>query len=413
MDANFLLAFPFFFLLIGLEWWISKKRKEEYYRFNDAITDLNIGVGNQVIGLFVKIIILGAYYYIYEHWALFQIKTSVWSWLGCLILFDFIFYWAHRWGHEVNIFWGAHVVHHSSEDFNLAVALRQPWFHNLIAFFLFLPIPILGFEPVVFLSAAAFHTLYQFWIHTKAIGKLWWPIEYLFNTPSHHRVHHAVDPKYIDKNHAGFLMIWDRMFGTFKEEEEEPTYGITTQLHSWNPVWANIHYYVEMIRKARQMTSWKDRIKLIFARPGWLPPELGGYQAPRKVDKSTYKKYDTRTTRWLNYYVLIQFMLIVAATSAFMYYFDTISWFYRVAFAVILVLSLMICGAIFENKRWVKYAEYLRLIVVIFTLNSFYYFWYIEWFFVMLTASLIGYVVFNMWFTLSLLYGNKKQPALV
>ncbi len=412
MDTSFLLVFPFFFLLIGIELWVARKRKQKYYRFNDAITDLNIGVGNQVVGLFVKVLVLGIYYFIYENWAFFHIKTSVWSWIGCLMLFDFIFYWAHRWGHEINFFWGAHVVHHQSEEYNLAVALRQPWFHNLIAFFLFLPIPVLGFEPVVFLSAAGFHTLYQFWIHTKAIGKMWWPIEYLFNTPSHHRVHHAVDPKYIDKNHAGFLMIWDRMFGTFKEEEEEPTYGITTQLNSWNPVWANFHYYVEMFRKASMMSSWKDKFRMIFARPGWLPQELGGFQVPKEVNKAAYKKYDTKTSIWLNYYVLAQFVLIVLGTSAFMHYFSTISLFYKAAFATILILSLMICGAIFENKSWVKYAEYARLVAIIFTLNTFYYFWYMDWFLVMLVASLIVFVVFNFWFTLSLIFGRRRQPAL-
>jgi len=408
MDASFLYAFPFFFLLIGIELWVGKKRGQKYYRFNDAITDLNIGIGNQVTGVFFKIFYLGLYYYVSEHWALFHLKNNVWTWLGCFLLFDFIFYWAHRWGHTVNFFWGAHVVHHSSEEYNLAVALRQPWFHNLIAFFLFLPIPFLGFQPEIFLTAAGAHTLYQFWIHTKAIGKLWKPIEYIFNTPSHHRVHHAVDPKYIDKNYAGVFMFWDRLFGTFKEEEEEPHYGITTPLNSWNPTWANLHYYVEMIQKARKMKRWKDRLYMLVARPGWLPQEMGGYQAPREIDEKTYSKYDARTSKPFNRYVFVQFMLIAIGTSAFMYHFGSISLFYKVAFLGVLILSIMICGAIFENKWWVIAAEYARLFLIILSLNTFYYYWHIDWFAVMLVGSLIAFVVFILWFTKSWLFQRRQ-----
>ncbi|HXH18007.1 MAG TPA: sterol desaturase family protein [Chitinophagales bacterium] len=408
MDATLLYVFPFFFLLIGIELWIAKKRKQNYYRFNDAITNLNIGIGNQVTGLFFKVVYLGLYYYISEHWALFHLKATVWTWLACLLLFDFIFYWAHRWGHTVNFFWGAHVVHHSSEEYNLSVALRQPWFHNLIAFFLFLPIPFLGFEPMVFLSAAAVHTLYQFWIHTKAIGKLWKPIEYIFNTPSHHRVHHAVDPKYIDKNYAGVFMVWDRLFGTFAEEKEEPHYGITTPLKSWNPMWANFHYYVEMFQKAKKMSKWKDRLYMIVARPGWLPQEMGGYQAPKPLDENAYVKYDAATSKPFNRYVFVQFASIVTGTSAFIYHFNSISAFYKIVFLGILILSIMICGAIFENKPWVIAAEYARLLLVILSLNTFYYYWHLDWFIVMLVASLLLFVVFVLWFTKSWVFTKRE-----
>lgn len=411
MDASLLFVFPFFFLLIGIELWVAKRRKQQYYRFNDTITDLNIGIGNQVTGLFLKALYLGLYYYVAGNWALFHLETTVWSWLACLLLFDFIFYWAHRWGHTVTFFWGAHVVHHSSEEYNLAVALRQPWFHNIIAFFLFLPIPFLGFKPEVFLSAAAVHTLYQFWIHTKAIGKMWAPIEYIFNTPSHHRVHHAVDPKYIDKNYAGVFMVWDRLFGTFKAEEEEPNYGITTQLKSWNPAWANLHYYAEMFQKARQMKSWKDKLYMIVARPGWLPDYMGGYQAPKEVDKNTRFKYDTVTSKPFMRYVFAQFVIIVLGTSAFMYHFKNISDFYKAAFLGVLILSITICGAIFESKPWVIVAEYARLFLIILSLNTFYYYWHIDWFTVMLVISLTGFAVFMLWFTRSWVFSRRQAMA--
>ena len=358
MESHYILfAIPFFFLLIGVELLYSWVKKKKYYRFNDAITNLNIGIGNQLMNLFFKAAIAAIYIYMYNNFALFYQEATVWSFILCFLAFDFLFYWAHRWSHEINFLWGAHVVHHSSEEYNLAVALRQPWFHNIIAFYIFLPLPFLGFDPVIFLSAAAFHTLYQFWIHTKAIGKFPKVIEYVFSTPSHHRVHHGVNPKYLDKNHGGVLIIWDRIFGTFKEEEEAPVYGITKPLKSWNAAWANFHYYVDMFIAARKMSKWTDKVKMIFARPGWLPDELGGYQAPQEINEDTYKLFDTKTSTWLNYYVLVQFILITLGTVAFMYHFETISTFYKLVFLIVLILSLMICGAIFENKKWLIYSK--------------------------------------------------------
>ena len=183
-------------------------------------------------------------------------------------------------------------------------------------------------------------------------------------------------------------------------------------LNSWNPVWANFHYYIDMIKYASKMSSWKDRIKMIFAKPGWLPDELGGYQAPREIDKNAYRKYNTATSKWLNYYVLMQFVFIILGTMAFMHYFPTISTFYKWTFLGVLILSLMICGAIFENKRWVVGAEYIRLLLVIFSLNTFYYYWYLDWFLVMLIASLPVYIFCNLWFTFSWVeFRNKLQTA--
>lgn len=395
-----LLAIPFFFLLMGIEALIGYIRKEKWYRFNDSITNLNIGIGQQAIGLVFKAVIAGLFIYIHANWAIFKIAPSVWSFVACLVLFDFLYYWAHRWGHEINFFWAAHVVHHSSEEYNLSVALRQSWFHNLIAFFIFLPLPILGFDPIIFFAVAALDTIYQFWIHTRAIDKLPRWIEFIFNTPSHHRVHHGINPKYIDKNHAGVFIIWDRMFGTFQLEEEAPTYGITTQLKSWNPAWANFHYYVEMWNNAKRMSNWKDKFRIIFARPGWLPEELGGFQNVPEVSKD-YKPFDTPAHKGFNLYVGIQFLLIAAGLVAFMYHFDSISTPYQFLFLGLIITSGVICGAIFENKRWVIVAEYARLALVVVSLNVFYYSWYIDWFTVMLVGSLIAFVLFVPWFTIS------------
>lgn len=400
--AYILLAIPFFFLLMGIEWLIAFLKKKEIYRLNDAITNLVIGIGNQIFNLFFKAALFGMYIWIYNHYSINKIPATWWSFILALILFDFLFYWAHRWGHEMNLFWGAHSVHHQSEEYNLSVALRQSWFHNVLAFPIFLPIPFLGFDPIIFGAAAAVHTLYQFWIHTKLIDKMPAWFEFIFNTPSHHRVHHAIDPQYIDKNHAGVLMIWDMMFGTFKREEEGVPihYGITTQLKSWNPAWANIHYYLEMIQKARKMI-WTDGVKLIFARPGWLPPYLGGYQRVKSVDDSSYNKYDSDTNTYFKIYAVVQFVILLWGTVQYMAHFKEISLFYKIVFFILLLLTMLITGGIFENRKWIVYAEYARLILVMLALNTFYYFWYINWFHVTAVVSAILFVGCVIFFTVS------------
>jgi alkylglycerol monooxygenase len=401
--AYILLAIPFFFLLMGIEALYSWVKKKDYYRLNDSVTNLVIGIGNQAFNLLFKGMIFAVMVWIQQHYGFFKIPNTWWSFVICLVLFDFLFYWAHRWGHEVNFLWGAHSVHHQSEEYNLSVALRQSWFHNLLAFFIFIPIPLLGFDVLTFGAAAGVHTLYQFWIHTKAIKKMPRWFEYLFNTPSHHRVHHAIDPAYIDKNHGGLLIIFDRMFGTFAEEVEgkEIHYGITTQLKSWNPAWANIHYYVEMFQKATQMKTWKDKFKIIFAKPGWLPDYMGGHQHVQEVDTEKYSKYDTQTNWMFKVYAILQFIGLLWGTIAYMNNYSDLTVFYKVLFFSLIILTMLITGAIFENKKWIMVAEYARLVLAMISLNVFYYTQYINWFNVMIVGSSIAMVVFVAWFTYS------------
>lgn len=412
--AYMLLVIPFFFLTMGIEWLYGYTKKKNWYRLNDSLNNLLIGTGQQLFSVITKAMMLGIYVWFYDHYAPIHQPKTWWSFVLCLILFDFLFYWAHRWGHEMNIFWAAHSVHHQSEEFNLSVALRQSWFHNLLAFPIFLPIPFLGFDPLIFGGAAILHTLSQYWIHTKAVDKLHPWIEYWFNTPSHHRVHHAIDPKYIDKNHAGLLMIWDRMFGTFKEEEKDSAihYGITTQLKSWNPVWANVHYFVEMWQKAREM-KWADKFKIIFARPGWLPDYMGGFQQVKEVDEKTYRPYDADTNLYLKIYSAIQYFVMLGGAMMYMANFTSISLFYKVVFFILMLLTMLIIGALYENKKWVMYAEYARLLLVAVSLNTFYYFWYINWFNIMIIASVASCIAFIAFYTYSIISKNslKEIPS--
>ena len=413
MKSPILLAIPAFFLLIGLEALYAYFKGKKVYRLNDTVSNLSLGIGNQLIGALAKGLLVVVFMYVYEHYSFFKLPVAWWSFALCLVLFDFLFYWAHRLSHESNFFWGAHVVHHQSEEYNLSVALRQPWFHDFISFFIFLPIPLLGFNPKTFIIAAGVQTLYQFWIHTRVIYKMPALMEFFMNTPSHHRVHHAVNPKYIDKNHGGVFIIWDRLFGTYKEEEapDEITYGITTQFKSWNPIWANVHYYKEMWEKGRQMTSMGDKFKMIFAKPGWLPEYLGGFQSPPEVDTNSYSKYDGDTTPLFRAYGAVQFVITLAGTVMFLDHYSTISVFYRTLFAAVILLSILIIGAIFEQRKWIVWAEIARLVLVLASLNSYYYYWYTHWLTIMEVVSVALFSMSMTWLIISIYKENDRQLA--
>jgi alkylglycerol monooxygenase len=395
------IAIPVFLIFILAEYFATRKKHPEYYRLNDALTNLNIGVSHLLFKLLTTGLMLGAYVLVLKHFAVIHL-TGVLAYIIVLILFDFCFYWAHRFGHEVNLFWGAHIVHHQSEEYNLTVAMRQSWIHSLLAFIFFLPIAFLGIDILTLGICAGINSFYQFWIHTKAVKRMPKWFEAIFNSPSHHRVHHGVNPKYIDKNHAGMFIIWDKMFGTFQEEEEEPVYGVTTQLKSWNPAWANVEYYVTMYQNAKKISLFNDKLKYVFAKPGWQPAELGGQIPIPEVDYNK-PKYDAKAnSNSLNVYVLVQFAFIIIGLAAYLYNYEKLSVFYTTLFFSVLMLSTVICSAILEQKKWVKYAEYARLLIALLALNAMYYMNYNAWFYIMLIPSVILTAYFLAWYTLNI-----------
>ncbi len=356
------LSIPVFFVLIGIELLVERLTHQKLYRLPDAIANISCGVTSQLSGMFLRIFGIGIYQILFEHFAFFTLEKTWYYWLGLFLLVDFAYYWAHRMSHEVNLFWGGHVVHHQSEDYNLSVALRQSSLQVVWTFGFSLPIAFLGFETLDFALVAAFNTLYQFWIHTEAIGKMGW-FEYIFNTPSHHRVHHGRDPKYIDKNHAGSLIIWDKMFGTFQKEEEKPTYGITKPLQSWNAAYANVSHYVEMGKDLKRIPTWTDRIKYLFKKPGWLPDYLGGYQSPPEVDKSSYAKYETPAPMLLNLYVLFQYVLCLVGTALFLFNASSFSLIEKAIIATLISIVVVNSGVLFEQRPWARYSEWMRIVV--------------------------------------------------
>src|SRR6266850_4430653 len=310
------LAVPVFFLLIGLELVIARIQEKDYYTLSDSVADLGCGLVSQLVEVALKTFLFAGYLFLYAHARLFEIPAhSAAAWTGCLLGQDFLYYWFHRKSHEVNAFWAAHVVHHQSEEYNLAVALRQGAFQGAFSWVFYLPLAWIGFPPLMFLAVTSVNTLYQFWIHTRVIGRLG-PLEWLLNTPSNHRVHHGRDPKYIDRNHGGTLIVWDRLFGTYQAEEEEPVYGITTPLASWNPVWANFHYWAELLASARRTRRLPDKIWIFLKPPGWQPAELGGFVPPPEVDRPRYRKFDTPLRGRRALYVFLHFATVLAVSAA-------------------------------------------------------------------------------------------------
>ena len=363
MRDYIILAIPVFFLLIGLELLWARWQERDYYRLNDSIGDLSCGILQQLFEVFAKTFIFAGYLFLYSRARLFEIPGTAWAWALCFLGVDFFYYWFHRLSHERNGLWATHLVHHQSEEYNLAVALRQSAFGGLFSWVFYLPLALAGFPPVMFLACSSINTLYQFWIHTRTIGKLG-PLEWVMNTPSHHRVHHACNPKYIDRNYAGVLIVWDRLFGSFKPEGEEPAFGITKPLRSWNPLWANLHYWVELFDKARRSTRWSDRLRVFTARPGWQPEELGGYQPPPEIDRASQRKFDTPIAPGLSLYALLQFIVVLVFTSALL--FNQNRWSYAVLCggALAVVWSLVGLGALLEGRRWALIAEVARVAVL-------------------------------------------------
>lgn len=358
------LAIPLFFLLMGMELAWSAWSGRKLYRFNDFVANMGCGIGSQVVGAFTKAGIFAVYLLVYDKWRFFTLENSVLTWIVTFLLIDLLYYWFHRLSHEVNFLWAAHIVHHQSEEYNLSVALRQSWWQGLFSFWFYIPVALLGVHPLTIVTVGAFVTLYQFWIHTKALGKLG-PLEWLFNTPSHHRVHHGSDPKYIDRNHAGTLIIWDKLFGTYQEEEEEPIYGITTPLGTWDPVKANFHYYQDLFALAKRSSRWSDKIRVFLKPPGWKPAELGGFEGPTQKDRATYRKFDTETSTAVTGYVVAQFILLLAVTTFFLFRQGDLGPLRMWITAGLIVLWVMDLGLLLEGgRRWVMAVEVLRAVVL-------------------------------------------------
>ena len=358
-----ILAIPVFFTLMAAELIYEGLTRNRTYRLNDAVTNINLGVLDQLTGAFAKVVKIGIYTIVYELFAIWTIPESWVSFVVLFILYDLCYYWSHRLAHEISLFWGGHVVHHQSEEYNLSVALRQSSTSFIWSFPFYLPLALIGFSPVQLIFVGGLNLLYQFWIHTEHINRLG-PLEWVMNTPSHHRVHHGRNPEYIDKNYAGVFIIWDRVFRTFTKEVERPDYGITKPLNSWNPLYANVSHYADLFRTLPQARSIADGLRMLFGPPGWMPEYLGGYQAPHDFEPG-YTKYDQDIRRSAHGYILVQFLFVLGTVAYFLFEFSDLSSGVQAFLAVWVILSTLLFGFLFESTgRWVTVLEVCRLLTI-------------------------------------------------
>ncbi|MHA6494873.1 sterol desaturase family protein [Pseudomonas borbori] len=358
---NYLLyAVPAFFLLIGFELLVGRYRGISTYRFADSINSLSTGVLSTTLGLLTATLGLLTYTVAWQHAALFELPAQGLAvWVFAFLFYDLCYYWNHRLGHERNVLWAAHSVHHQSEDYNLTTALRQPSMGFLFNWLFYLPMALAGIPPVVFLTVAGLNLLYQFWVHTRHIPKLG-RFEWLFISPSNHRVHHARNAVYMDRNYGGVFIVWDRLFGTFQEElDDQPVvFGVTTPLASWNPLWANLQGYAQLWRDAARSASWWDRLRIWFMPTGWRPADVDA----RYPQCKAYAPFAAPLSRPRQIYVAVQFASYVLGGSYLLAVGASLSTLQLLVGLLWVAFGLYVIGAWLENRSFATRLEVLRVL---------------------------------------------------
>ena len=359
-------AIPFFLLLIVIELAWGWSKGNNTYRVNDSLNSLSLGLLSTVtkfVFLNIGLLVFSRIEQNYAVWAFDM--TSYAHWLVGLLFYDFLYYWFHRISHERQFFWGSHVVHHQSEDYNLSTALRQTSTSFLTTWVFFIPCFFLGMPIYMYVSIATAQLIYQFWVHTQHIPKLGF-IEWFMVTPSNHRVHHAQNKDYIDKNYGGLLIVWDRLFGTFKEEDEQlqPIYGIRSPLNSWNPLWANIHIFISMARDAWLTARWSDKFRVLWARTGWRPADVAARYPAEKSDLNSFNKYDPQLRVKVNVGIIGQYFIVSIFHAWGAQQASQLSSELLWATVIAQAYTLIVIGALLEGKQTAGFLENTRLLVL-------------------------------------------------
>jgi len=355
------LAVPVFFVLIGLELLLARARRRRVYRFTDSFADLGCGVTQRVVLLLFEVALLGLYELVYQHGRLWTFAPgSVWPWVIAIVGVDLGYYWWHRLSHEINLLWAVHVVHHQSEDYNLAVALRQAVLSPVTVMPFYLPLAVLGVPLLPYFIVTALSTLYQFWIHTELVGRMG-VLEQVINTPSLHRVHHGVNSEYLDKNYAATFICWDQLFGTLRREEAPVVFGVSHPLRSFDPVWAQVQPLWALWQAMRRAPSTREAIRFMLASPADHPEWLGPIEPRRGVDPEALPKYDVEPARAVVRYVFVQLALVIVAAFALLTWHQALSTA-ALATAVAWVLVSLVAGAaLLEGRRWAVGLEAARV----------------------------------------------------
>lgn len=361
MDNSAYLAFaiPAFFLFVWLEYKIAARKKmKNVFKYESSISNISIGIAERLLNLFITGSFYQLFVFIYENYRLFTLPNTWWIWIVMLLATDFVWYWYHRLGHEINIFWGAHIVHHQSEEFNYTVAARITTLQAIVRNVFWCVLPFVGFHPNLVMAILVVHGVYSFFTHTQVIGKLGW-LEHIFITPSLHGVHHASDEKYLDKNYGDVFVFWDKLFGTFQAEEEKPHYGLTHPIKSYSFLWQHFHYYLELYEAAKRQNTIKGKLKIYFGSPAVMDQDIRPIIEKKWLSKNKKDGYHFEFKTYLNVQIVVAFSTMLAMTY-FYHHLDTLTLFTGTAFVLITLINI---GAQLEQKRWVPYLEHIRFLI--------------------------------------------------
>ena len=368
------LAVPFFLVAILLEMGIARVRGRHVFRANDAINSLSTGILSTTTGYFTQFVALIAWGFVLENFALIDMPLAwfdtsargVTLWVVAALAWDFCYYWFHRMSHEVSVLWAAHSVHHQSEDYNLSTALRQTSTGFLFTWIFYVPLFLIGFPVEVLMTVYAVNLIYQFWVHTQLVRRTG-PFDYILVTPSNHRVHHAQNERYIDKNYGGMLVLWDRLFGTFEDErDDDPViFGVRKPLTSWNPFWANWQVYDYLLFDAVRTRRWQDKIGVWFRRTGCRPADMAQKHPKKRTDLSHFEKFDHAPRTPMRTYVLGQFVVAMTLALVIAVLYVSVELPGVALLCLLLWTQLYAIGALNEGKSYAGRIESLRLLLVV------------------------------------------------
>jgi alkylglycerol monooxygenase len=364
MHLNWLAwAVPVFCLFMYIEYAVARRQGKGTHGLHNSISNVSIGIAERLLDLFVVGSFFTFYRYLEQNFGVFDIKPSLLLWVLLFICTDFVWYWYHRLAHEINLFWAAHVVHHQSEDLNYTVSARITVFQAVLRTGFWSLLPILGFPAEMISTVLLVHGAYPFFIHTQTIGKLG-ILEYIFVTPSHHRVHHASNDEYLDKNYGDVLIIWDKLFGTFKREEDdvEMQFGLTHPLRTRSFLWQHFHFFAELLYEMRVATGVRSKLKILFGRPQHVRSDARA-RLERIFLKSSVQSPEVGAR--LNRYVLWQMAIALISLFALILLEHHLSVTHQAVVAILIILTLINCGAILEQRRWVYYLEVVRIHVAL------------------------------------------------
>lgn len=397
IQLNYLaFAIPAFFIFLYLEYLLALRLKRpEVFKYESSISNISIGIAERLLNLLISASFYNLFYWVYQHCAVLSIPNTWWVWGLLILTTDLVWYWYHRLGHQVNFLWAAHIVHHQSEEFNLTVSARITVFQALIRNTFWCVIPLIGFHPAMVITILVVHGAYSFFTHTQLIGKLGW-LEHIFITPSLHGVHHASDEKYLDKNFGDVFVFWDKLFGTFQREEEAPKYGLTHPVKSYSFLWQHFHYYLEILEACKRANGTKARLNIIFGNPATLDQGIRPELEKKYLQHKASYSYRFKFRAYLNFQLLLCIGLLTFITAAYTHLGFVDKWFI-ISFVL---LSLVNCGALLEQRRWIYYLEYSRLVLLIA-----YVFWSFN-IFELFVLPVVGLIVLEHVFRISHLYRN-------